>query len=451
MANKQTARKASSTSPIEWKGKQAFYISGTEHDDDSLRIVAEAGTTNKEILLSLVLPTLCITYADMKFANDIGGVQEEYPDSHVYGSRYFDPPVILNGEEEIRKFTWIRGANRVEIGPKETIISWWSYRILVIPRLRIRSKEKVGAILSVPDVMVTVSEPFIAKIGQYADGRHVGGVQLIKRHPSWKPEPESMKYDLWIRVIDGSSRCAIPKVRVNHFTWDAAIHRGGGFVKDASWYTNEMGIVNVSGLPCSDKVLVTIDGEPWLTRTWRFRPLSGQKVRRTFRLWQGKQTSYSYEWRVQDSLNQIAALSGLRQTAILRMNHVRSASEIKPGKTIEIPCHEAIYRAEARDTFERVSEYFCYGNERELASVNFSTEPYDVFQYQGLLLPGWNFFFAGDDDLFEKFDEQFRLPRGWSRPAQRTLHDDPTRAYQHEVVAVPTQEFVYKNKLRRLY
>lgn len=452
MESSKSATKASSSSPIKWEGKQAFYVSGTEHDEDTIRIVAVAGKGDIERLLTLVLPTLCITYADMKFANDIGGVQEDYPDSAVYGSRYFDPPVVLNGEEEIRKFTWIRGASRVEIGPRETLIEWQCLRTLVIPRLRIKAKEKVKALLSVPEVMVTMSQPFIATVGQYADGRHVGGVQLTKRHPDWKPEPAPQEYDLWVRVFDGASRCAIPEAKVNLFTWDAEKNRGqGGFIPEASWYTDGMGIVDVSGLPCSDKKLVTIECEPWQPQTWRFRPLPGQKVRRTFKLWQSKQVQCSYEWRVQDALKSIAALTGLGQTTILRMNHLRSASEIKPGRAIEIPCFEAVYHVEARDTLERVAGYFCYGNVEELAVANHLTEPYDIYQDQGLYLPGWCFFRARPDELFEKLDEQFGLPRGWSRPAQRTLHDDPTRAYEHEVVAVPTQEFVRDHEMRRLY
>ena len=55
-----------------WEGKQAIYISGTEHDDDSLCITGVVGKSNIErSLASALLPTLCITYADMEFANDM--------------------------------------------------------------------------------------------------------------------------------------------------------------------------------------------------------------------------------------------------------------------------------------------------------------------------------------------------------------------------------------------
>lgn len=437
--------------PIKWNGTQAYYISGTEHDEDTIRIVADQQGTEEP--LKLVLPTLCITYADMEFANKIGGVQEDYPDSAVYGPKYFDPRVVLNGEEEIKKFTWIRGAKRVEIGPEETIIEWHSWHTLVIPRLRIKAKEKVKAVIRTPEVTITESQPFIAKVMQYADGRHVGGVQLTKRHPDWKPEPVPQEYDLWVRVIDGHTRHAIPKVKVNLFTWDSDKKNSGPgeFVLEASWYTDEMGIVDASGLPCSDKKLVIIERRSWLSQTWRFRPLAGQKVKRSFKLWQSKQIQCTYEWRVQDSLKSIAALTGSPQTAILRMSHLRSASEIKPGRTIVTPCFEAVYHVEARDTLERLVELFCYNSVEELAVANELSMPYKLYPDQELHLPGWRLFLGGPGDLFEKLDEQFCLPRGWSRPAQRTLHDDPTRAYEHEVVAVPTQEFVRDHKLRRLY
>jgi len=51
------------------------------------------------------------------------------------------------------------------------------------------------------------------------------------------------------------------------------------------------------------------------------------------------------------------------------------------------------------------------------------------------------------DDSFMKLDEKYGIHRGWSRPAQRILLDNPTRTYEKEVVAVPTREFVYSHKL----
>ena len=328
------------------------------------------------------------------------------------------------------------------------MIEWHSRRTLVIPGLRIKAKEKVKAVISVPEVRINVSQPFIVKIMQYADGRHVGGVQLIKRHPDWKPEPIPQKYNLWIRVLNGHSLRAIPEAQVKIFTWD---NKKGGFVPEADWHTDEMGIVEVSGLPCSDKKLLIIEHSLWQTKIWRFRPLPGQKVKQTFKLWQSKQILSPYQWRAQDTLKAIATLTGSQQATILKMNSLRSASELKPAKTIEIPCFEPVYHVEARDTLEHLVEYFCYNKVEELVAANDLSKPYQLYQDQELSLPGWRFFQAGPVELFEKLDEQFGIPRGWSRPAQRTLHDDPTHAYEHEVVAVPTQEFVRDHKLRRLY
>lgn len=175
------------SSAIQWKGNQAFYVAGTEHDDDTLRIVVEQHKA--EDLLCLVLPTLCITFADMRFANAIGGWQEDYPHSAAYGPAYFTPPVVIQGEEEIEKLTWVRGAHQVVIGPEETRISWYSFHTLVIPKLRIATGEKAEAVLEVPQVTITPTQPFCARIMQYADGRHVGGLQVFKRHPLWQPKP----------------------------------------------------------------------------------------------------------------------------------------------------------------------------------------------------------------------------------------------------------------------
>jgi len=440
MNQDKPAKNEGGSKPITWKGEQAFYIAGTEHDDDTIRIVADG----HELILKLVMPTLCITYADMKFANSVGGVQKDYPDSATYGPKYFDPPVVLNGEKEVEEFTWIRGAKRVTIGPKVTVIEWPSWHTLIIPKLRIKAKEKVKALLKIPKVEITVSSPYASKILQYADGRHVGGIHVTKRHPDWKPEPVPQKYDLWVRAIDGHTRRAIPEAKVSLFTWEAK-----RFVLEAHWYANEMGIIEASGLPSSDRKLVTVECRPWLLQAWRFRPLPGQKVRRTFRLWQSKEGSCSYEWRERDSLESIAKLTGTQPATILKINRLRSADELKPGQTIKVPCIEAIYPVEARDTLEILTERFCYNSVDELALANELPKPYRLNLDQELRLPGWRFFQSGSDDYFVNLDEQFGLPRGWSRPAQRTLHDDPTRAYEHEVIAIPTQEFVSAHNLRK--
>jgi hypothetical protein len=268
---------------IQWKGQQAFYVSGTERDEDTLRIVT--AVPQKEALLSLVLPTLCITYADMKFANDIGGRQEDWPDSEVYGPKYFDPPVVISGEEEVSRFTWIRGAQRVTIGPKETLVEWWCFHTLVIPKLRIGPGKAAPTVLDVPPVTITLTQPFSARIMQYADGRHVGGVSVVKHHPDWKPEPGREEYDLWVRTVDAKTRHAVAEAHVVLYLWKGDPWPGmGEFVPEASWYTNGMGIVDVHGLACSGKKMVTIETGRHQPEKWLFRPLPGQRVKRTFLL-----------------------------------------------------------------------------------------------------------------------------------------------------------------------
>lgn len=269
---------------IQWKGQQAFYVSGTKRDDNTLRIKGAAPQT--EVTLRLELPTLCITYADMAFANDIGGRQRDWPDSADYGPRFFDPPVVISGEQDVERLTWIRGAHQVTIGPERTIIEWWGYKSLVIPKLRIAPGKAASALLDVPGVTVTMTQPFTAQIMQYANGRHVGGVQVVKRHPDWQPEPtDEEEYRLWVRAVAAKERRSIPEALVTLFMWEGGRWPGEGeFIPEAHWYTDEMGIVDVPGLPCKGKQMVTIEAKGFEGEKWRFRPLAGQWVRRTFKL-----------------------------------------------------------------------------------------------------------------------------------------------------------------------
>ena len=440
--------KKSSQQPIVWEGKHAFYISGTDRDDDTIRI--PSSYRKDETLYSLTLPTLCITYADMQFANKIGGVQADFPASKVYGKKYFDPPVVLNGTKEIEKFTWIRGAEKVTIGPKVTVVEWWSWHDLVIPKLRIRHKEKVEAIMSIPKVTIAISQPFVAKVQQYTDGRHVGGLQITKRHPSWKVEAKPELYNLFIRIIDGKTRRALPEIPIKLHTWD---EQKTEFILEATFYTNGLGVVDISNLPCSDKKLIIVEQSPWITQTWRFRPLAGQKVKKTFRLWQASKNKMPYVWRQQDTLSSIAKLTGSNRVDILKMNHIHSSKELTAGKTIEIPCFEAIYHAQRRDTLERIAEYFCYNSSEELAKLNGLTKPYKIYEDQELRLSGWFFLKAKHGYMFERVDEQFGISGGWTRPVYRVLHDDPTTAYYNEFIAVPTLKFIreHDENLKRLY
>lgn len=271
------------SNPIQWKGEQAFYVSGTERTDNTLRIAGVAPKT--EARLHLEFPTLCITYADMAFANAIGGIQANWPDSADYGPKFFDPPVDILGENDIERLTWIRGADLVSIGPDITVIEWWSFKSLVIPKLRIASRKMAKALFQVPGVSIHVNQPFKVPIMQYHDGRHVGGVQIVKPHPDWKPTPIDEEYRLWVRVIDAEKRHAIPEALVTLYTWKGGRWPGeGDFIDEGRWYTDEMGIVDLPGLPCRGKQMVTIEAHGYNGIKWRFRPENGQWVRRTFKL-----------------------------------------------------------------------------------------------------------------------------------------------------------------------
>ncbi len=426
--------------PIRWEGNQAFFITGTHLEDNTIRI--EGDHSKEECKVTLTLPTLCITYADMKFANEIGGVQKDYPDSEEYGLRFFDPPIEIIGHKNVEELTWIRGAEKVSIGPKETQIQWWKARTLVIPRLRIKSKQKVPAKLEIPKVIIPVYQPLIIKVMQYSNGRHVGGIQVTKRHPKWKPTEEKKSYDLWVRVIDGHTRRAIKEANVTLLS----ITNEGQFVLVGEWLTNDMGIASISELEISNKSLLRIEQQPWHSQFWRFRSHPGQKVRRTFKLWSGKSKQCIYEWNRDDRLEQLAKILGISSKTLLSMNKLKEEKAMKPGMKVKFPCLDAIYYPEGRDRIEDLVTLFCYNDIPEIARPNKLKKPYQLNVGQGIRLPGWNFVKVGKGVKFELLDKLFGQPKGWTRPAQRILHDDPQIAYYRELVAIPTPEFIKKHK-----
>jgi hypothetical protein len=380
----------------------------------------------------------------MKFSNDIGGVQLDYPDSIIYGKKYFDPPVVLTGDEEIERFTWIRGAEKVTIGPEETVIEFRSWRDLEIPKLRIRKKTRAESLLNFTDVQITVTQPFVVKVLQYADGRHVGGINVTKHHPNWKPEPEGEEYDLLVRLIDGETRNAIPEAPVKLFTWD---DDKGLFVHEATYITNGMGIVDVQGLSCSRKKLLDVGELPWLSQKWRFRPLNNQKVKKFFRLWKHKKMKAPFIWREGVGIEFLAKLSGSDEKEILKSNNISSEKEINPGDKIQIYHFDAHHHVEIGDTLETLAEYFGYRSVEELATANKIKDPKNIYPDQRIELPGWMFFQAGEKDKFRIFDEMFNLTKGWARPARKLLHDNPEFAYDGEIIAVPTIDFTREHKI----
>jgi len=187
----------------------------------------------------------------------------------------------------------------------------------VIPRLRIRARHQVTATITIPEVSISKSQPFVARILQYADGRHVGGIQVVKRHPNWLPDPERKKFNLWVRTIDGTTRQGLPDMRIGLSDWDPKSKR---FVEKSHWHTDKLGVVGYGDLPCSEKKLLTIRKSPWMTNVWRFRPLPGQSVHRTFKIWKLERSKMDYEWQAKDTLRHLAKLTISRSAEILKIN-----------------------------------------------------------------------------------------------------------------------------------
>ena len=260
---------------IAWEGTHTFFISGTKHQDDSLLIVSKPMETKQ--LLTLTLPTLCITYADMAFANATGGIQDDYPESQAYGAVHFDPPINLVGEHEIRKFTWIRGAKQVAIGPEETVIKWDPRQKLVIPKLRISPKQPVKTLLHVPEVFISVSQPVEVQVMQFANGRHIGGVQMSKNHPDWKPDDKN-QFDLKVQVVDQKEEKPIAEARVTLLSWN---EEKNDYVLDKESFTDKNGIVRAPEMECQ-RMMLSVEKKPYDSQEWEFRPFDGQEIKRVF-------------------------------------------------------------------------------------------------------------------------------------------------------------------------
>jgi hypothetical protein len=433
-----------------WSGEQVFRVVGTDRYADSLHIKSDY--SGSEMPLTLVLPTLCITYADMRFANDIGGAQENYPASQAYGPLYFSPPVEILGESEVKRLTWIRGAHRVTIGPEETEIEWYPRKKLIIPRLRMDEKTPAQAVLHVKDVPVPPAQRAVIKVLQYADGRHVGGIRVEKRHPEWKPPEEPLEYDLWIRVIDGVNGSPIPEARLKLFRWDPGVatpYGKGGFVLVDQRHTDGDGVVHDAHRPSGDREAVVLDLPGWRAVARCFRPLGGQHVRLFLRAWPLKKAAMDYTWQRGDTLDSMALLTGHRAQDILKDNGLADPSDLKPGMGISLPCYAATYRMEAGDTFEWLAEAFGYEGVEELAKLNGVR---DLAAWDGstdIVLPGWYFFYARPDESLERLDGMFQLPRGSARTVGRVHHADPRLPYEGETIAVPSARIAEVLEQRR--
>jgi hypothetical protein len=433
-----------------WGGRQEFWISGTSRDEDLLRI--ESNYSGVEDPLKLTLPTLCITYADMNFNNAIGGCQENYPSSIKYGPLYFDPPVEIVGRKEIEKLTWIRGAHRVVIGPDRTEIYWYMWESLIIPRLRIDNKKSAKVLLTIPDTPITVDEELIIKVRQYADARRIGGLRIEKRHPNWKPKKVPKEYDLWIRVINGETMNPMTELELKLFRWNPSIatpYGFGGLELIEKRYTGSSGSIQDSNRPSDELEAVTINLPGWRAIPRCFRPLPGQHVRFQMFAWQLKNRDFiPYTWKINDSIGQIALLTGFTPEYILKSNGLLDATNLKAGISISLPCYAATYTIEYGNSIEWLAKAFSYPSIEELAKYNGLVDPSKSKGLSEIFLPGWHFLYARQGDSLENIDSIFNLPSGSSRTVDRIHHPDSRLPFESETIAIPTDLFVknYINK-----
>jgi hypothetical protein len=434
------------TKAFVWKGEHKFQIIGTDHHEDTIKILANV--RNSESLVRLILPTLAITYADMKFTNAIGGVQENYPASGKYGKKYFDPPVVIKDEKEIEKYTWIRGARKVTIGPETTEIEWYIFKDLIVPRLRIDRKKALEAVVSCSPVSIDVRNPLRINVLQFADGRHIGGVRIEKRHPDWKPQEQDKKYDLTVRVSDSRTLQSLKERPVNFFRWsdkESTPYGVGGFKKIEQKYTDGNGSIRYPDRISDvlEAITVNIAGRASVARC--FRALPGQVVRHEIRSWPLEKEMRDFVWTGVDTLDGIAVLTGVSAAEVLKTNGLSDAASLKPGMKIHLPCYAASCQMEPGDTFEGLVKAFVYRDTDELANLNKLKNLAEWDGKKDILLTGWNFMYARHGDTLERIDKLFGLPAGCSRTLGRVHHPDPRIPFESEIVAVPTEEFVKKH------
>ena len=427
---------------VTWEGSQTFRLTASGLHEDTLRIVPNY--RKQEALLKLRLPTLCITYADMKFQNAVGGEQDNYPASRAYGTAYFDPPVEITDTADIERLTYIRGARRVTIGPEETVIEFGSWQDLVIPRLRLDLKEPAEATLAVPEVTLHKELPLGIDVMQFADGRHVGGVRLEKRHPDYKRPPTKERYDLWIRVIDGHTLQPLPECRVDIWQWDPKLptpYGRGGFKLDMSAWTDGSGGVEVQGRPSGqlEAYSVRLPGRRVVPRC--LRPLAGQKVRLHMRAWRLKTASIRYTWSTSDTLERIAALTGHGENEILSLNRLKTASVLVPGLVINLPCWAGAYQLESWDDPGWVGAAFGYKDADGLLKKSGLRGWSDYHPDAGLKLPDWHFFYAREGDTLDSIDRMFGLREGSAVTVGRVYRPDRRLLFAGETVAVPSSVF----------
>jgi hypothetical protein len=420
-----------------WTGKHPFSITGAAIHEDTLRIKANYREMKKP--LHLELPTLCITYADVKFQNAIGGEQANFPDSQPYGPTYFDPPITLSGEA-IERLTYIRGALKVTIGPDRTVIEFPAYKELVIPRMRLDKKNLLNAVLAVPQATIAPQTPLAIDVRQFADGRHVGGVRIEKRHPDWKPPQIRKVYELVIHVFDGVTGRPKVKTPVDIFSWDPGIktpYGKGAMVRDTTLFTDRTGHIRVTERPAEELEAYGVRLTGYRSVVRCLRPLSGQKVHLHLRLWPLTRTLVPYVYKKDDTLESLAALCGNPATLILEVNQIKSAADLKTGARLILPCHVAAYRMESWDTLDSVARMFGYKNARQLAKVMGLKAVAEINPGNDIILPGWFFVNARATDTLDSLDKRFNMKAGSCKPIGKVYRPNKRTPYPGESIAVP--------------
>jgi hypothetical protein len=347
--------------------------------------------------------------------------------------------VEILGENEIERLTYIRGAARVIIGPDVTTIEFPCWKELVIPRLRLGEKEPADALVWAKNVPVEVDRPVPVLIRQFADGRHVGGVQLRLLHPDYKSPEVEPKYDLWVRVLDAKAQKPLAETRVEiwHFDPEKEGPAGTGtfFLDDQRW-TDGHGCVEALGRPAGELEAVAAHLPGWRVTPRCFRPLAGQPVRITLRAWPMQPSKRKLVWQGQGSLEDLAARCGCDSRDLLKLNRLRDPSELTAGTPIRLPCFAAALRPDPWDTPQAVAQRFRI-DEKDLAAASGLG---DLAKYDGsadLQLPGWDFFHAGPSDILGALDEMFLLPPGSCVAAGRAFRPLAGLLYSGEVVGVP--------------
>jgi hypothetical protein len=394
-------------SPITWKGEQWFKVVGTGLHEDTLRLRCNQG--RQEATHRLVLPTLCITYADMKFANGIGGEQLRWPDSQVYGPTWFDPAVEIVGHDEVERLTWIRGAHRVVIGPKVTEIEWYDHQELVVPRLRLDTKEPIEALMQVQNVRIEQQVPMRVDVAQIADGRRIGGVSWEKQHPDYQPPRDrDGGYRLWIRVVDAATGGPLLRSRLALFHWKGDDERGA-FVPVETASADSTGSVLREDRPAGDLEAAVLAMPGWRAEARVWRALPGQPL-----------TIVMHAHRLQ-RVDRPKGLGGAQRELY------RAEASLGPG-----------------DATGQLASRFGYEGAAELEMLNRGTKEENADQ---VLLPGWVFLTAREGDTLRGLAHELQVDPGHIRVVSRRHRPDADGLLPHEVIAVPTPEFAASHKL----